>query len=255
MFGKRKIAALVAEFLGTGILTLLVLSVQRSTIGVPFFIAMAAGLTVAALTFAFGNVSGGYFNPALTFAMWTARKLAPLTAFAYILMQALGAYVGYALYVYYVKNKFAPIGGVFNAHILVAEAVGTGIFALAWAGALYQGFSSAVRASVSGLAYMIGIVSASAAAIGLLNPALAIGVKAWVLGTYVLGPFLGAVVGVNLYGMLFAETEVVTAGATVVKATPVVVAKTPVKATNAVTVKKTTVRKAAVKKKPVARKR
>lgn len=254
MFGKRKIAALVAEFLGTGILTLLVLSVQRSTIGVPFFIAMAAGLTVAALTFAFGNVSGGYFNPALTFAMWTARKLSFLTAFTYVLMQALGAFIGYTLYVYYVKNKFAAIGGVFNAHILVAEAVGTGIFALAWSAAVYQGFSSAVRASVSGLAYMIGIVSASSAAIGLLNPALAIGVKAWVLGTYVLGPFLGAVVGVNLYGMLFAETEVVTAG-TAVAAAPVVVKAAPVKATKTVAVKKTTVKKTVAKKKPVTRKK
>ena len=44
MFGKRKIAAVVAEFLGTAALTLLVLSVQHSQVGLTFFVAMAAGL-------------------------------------------------------------------------------------------------------------------------------------------------------------------------------------------------------------------
>ncbi len=95
MFGKRKIAALVAEFLGTGILTLLVLSVQRSTIGVPFFIAAAAGLTLALLTFAFSASSGAYFNPAITFAMWTARKISTLTTLLYVVLQFAGAYAAY----------------------------------------------------------------------------------------------------------------------------------------------------------------
>ena len=52
MFGRRKVAVIVAEFLGTAVLTLLILSVQRSTIGVPFFVAIAAGLTYALMTFA-----------------------------------------------------------------------------------------------------------------------------------------------------------------------------------------------------------
>jgi aquaporin Z len=73
MFGRRKVATLVAEFLGTGALTLLILSVQRSTIGVPFFVAAAAGLVVALMMFAVGASSGGYFNPALTLGFWTAR--------------------------------------------------------------------------------------------------------------------------------------------------------------------------------------
>ena len=80
MFGRRKIAALVAEFLGTGILTLLILSVQRSTIGVPYFVAIAAGLTVTVLTFALGKVSGAHLNPAVTLGMWTARQAATLTS-------------------------------------------------------------------------------------------------------------------------------------------------------------------------------
>jgi aquaporin Z len=205
MFGRRKVATLVAEFLGTGALTLLILSVQRSTIGVPFFVAAAAGLIVALMSFAVGGISGGYFNPALTLGFWTARKLSTVTAVLYIVVQLLGAWGAYYLYTYFVKNALQPVGGHFTGRILVAEAVGTGIFAFGFAAAVYQGFSRAVTASFAGLALMLGIIAASSAAIGLLNPAVALGVRAWVWGTYVLGPVLGAIIGVNLYGLLFAE--------------------------------------------------
>src|ERR1700679_4391910 len=111
MFGRRKAAILVAEFLGTGVLTLLVLSVQRSTIGVPFFVAIAAGLTVTVMVFALGGVSGAHLNPAITIALWTARKISTLSAVLYVAVQLLGAWVTYYLYTYLVNNKLQPIGG------------------------------------------------------------------------------------------------------------------------------------------------
>ncbi|HEX7633373.1 MAG TPA: aquaporin [Candidatus Saccharimonadales bacterium] len=205
MFGRRKIATLVAEFLGTGALTLLVLSVQRSTIGVPFFVAIAAGLVVALMTFVVGGVSGGYFNPAITLGFWTARKVSTVKAVLYIGAQLLGAWGAYYLYTYLVNNSLQPVGGHFTGRILVAEAVGTGVFAFGFAAVVYRGVASAVAASFVGLSLLVGIVAASSASIGLLNPAVALGVRAWVWGTYVLGPVLGAVIGINLYGLLFAE--------------------------------------------------
>jgi aquaporin Z len=211
VFGRRKVATIVAEFLGTGALTLLILSVQRSTIGVPFFVAAAAGLTVALMVFAVGGVSGGYFNPALTLGFWTARKLESVTAALYLGAQFLGGWGAYYLYTYLVKNSLQPVGGHFAGRILVAEAVGTALFSFGVAAAVYQGFSKAVTASFAGLALMIGIVAASPASIGLLNPAVALGVRAWVWGTYVLGPVLGAIIGVNLYSLLFAEPDTATA--------------------------------------------
>ncbi|MGC1177438.1 MAG: aquaporin [Candidatus Saccharimonadales bacterium] len=207
MFGRRNIATLVAEFLGTGALTLLVLSVQRSTIGVPFFVAAAAGLIVALMSFALAGASGAYFNPAITLGMWTARKIATIKAVAYIAAQLLGALAASALYVYLVNNKLQQVGGHYTGRILTAEAVGTGIFGFAFAAVSIQGFSRAVSASFVGLGLMLGIIAASPAAIGLLNPAVALGAHAWVWGTYVLGPVLGAVIGINLYGMLFAAPE------------------------------------------------
>jgi aquaporin Z len=216
MFGRRKIAALVAEFLGTSVLTLLVLSVQRSTIGVPFFVALAAGLAVVIMTFAVGSTSGAYFNPAITLAMWTARKLSAVTAVAYIAAEFLGGWASYALYKYLSHAPLQAVGGHFSGRILVAEAIGTGIFAFGLAGVVYQRFSAAAAATVAGMALTLGIIAASPAAIGILNPAVALGIRAWVWGTYVLGPVLGAVIGVNLYALLFAEQGVLvgaTAGA------------------------------------------
>jgi aquaporin Z len=218
MFGKRKSAMLVAEFLGTGILTLLILTVQRSTIGVPFFVASAAGLVYLLMVLILGGVTGGYFNPALTIGLWTARRVSTARAVVYIAVQLLGAWAAYYLYTYFVKTSLQPVGGHYTGRILVAETVGTAIFSFGYVAGLYQGFTRAVSASVAGLSLMIGTVAASSAAIGLLNPAVALGVRAWVWGTYVLGPVLGALIGVNLYTMLFAETEAVAVSGTTVAA-------------------------------------
>lgn len=205
-FGKRELATLVGEFLGTGVLTLLVLSVWRSTVGVPFFVAIAAGLALALMSFAVAGTSGGYFNPALTLGMWTARKLETVTGILYIIVQLLGGFAAYHLYAYMANASLQDVGGTFSGRVLTAEAIGTGIFAFAWAAVTYQRFSSAVKSSVAGLAFTIGIIAASSAAIGLLNPAIALGLKAWVWGTYVLGPVIGAIVGINLYALLFDGT-------------------------------------------------
>ena len=263
MFGRRKIAAMVAEFLGTGILTLLVLSVQRSTIGVPFFVAIAAGLTLTMLYFAVGGISGGQFNPALTLGLWIARKVTTGRALLYIVLQMLGAWGAYGVYTYYANNSLQPIGGHFTLRVLVAEGVGTAIFAFGYSAALYQGFSLAVRASVTGLSYVVGVVAASAAAVGLINPALAFGVRAWVGTTYgpsyLYGPVIGAVVGVLLYKYLFdgaivaaapalvpvaASTSISTTASGEQVQTTTVVARKPRKSAAS----KTTNRKATVKK-------
>lgn len=207
MFGRRRIATLVAEFLGTGVLTLIILSVQRSQIGVPFFVALAAGFAVVGMTFAFANTSGAHFNPALTLGMWTARRISTLRAIGYIGFQLLGAYSAYLLYTYFVDNRLQEIGGEFNSRILVAEAVGAAILSFGFAAALFQRLSLAARAAAYGLSYILAIIAASSVSIGLINPAVAFGVQAVQWGTYILGPLLGAIIGVNLYSLLFADRD------------------------------------------------
>lgn len=215
MFGKRKAAALVAEFLGTGVLTLLILSVQRSQIGLPFFVAIGAGITIAVMTFTFGSNSGGHFNPAITLAMWTARKISAVRGLLYIVAQFVGAYAAFGLYTYFSGTHLTNVGGHFTGKILVAETAGTALFALGYAATQYKNLNWPARAAFAGTAYTVGVVAASTAALGLLNPAVALGIKSWVWGTYVLGPVIGAIIGINLYAYLFAEPEAAVAGVTV----------------------------------------
>jgi len=206
MLKKQKAAAIVAEFLGTAALTLLILSVQRSTIGVPYFVASAAGLIFALMYYTIGDTSGGYFNPAITIGMWTARKLSTITAFVFIVAQMLGGYLTMFLYRYFSNASLQNVGGHYTARILVAEAVGTAVFAFGYTAAVYKkNTTRGVTSAFVGIALMLGMVAASSAAIGLLNPAVALGIKAWVWGTYVLGPVIGAIIGVNLYDLLFAD--------------------------------------------------
>jgi glycerol uptake facilitator-like aquaporin len=212
-FARERIAAVVAEFLGTGVLTLMFLSVKNSQIGVPFFVALAAGLAVAMMMFAVGRTSGANLNPALTLGLWTARKISTVSGVLYIIAQLLGAWAAYGLFTYIVNTSLPNPKAHYTTHALVTEAVGSGILAFGWAAALYQGYSRAVTAAVAGLSYIVGIVSVSVFSIALLNPAVALGMRSWVWGTFVLGPVIGAVIGVNLYGLLFAGPEAVAAGA------------------------------------------
>jgi len=203
MFGRKKIAMLVAEFLGTGVLTLVVLAVSKSTIGIPYFVAIAAGLVLVAMTLALGAVSGAQLNPAITLGLWTVRKVKTVPALAYVAAQLAGGYAAYWLYTYFIGQTWANATGKFEAKILIAEAVGALIFSIAWAAAAYQRLEVGKAATVVGVGLMLGAIVASSVSYGLLNPAVALGVRSfsWV---YVLGPILGAIIGFNIYGFLFA---------------------------------------------------
>jgi glycerol uptake facilitator-like aquaporin len=207
MVGRRKIAALVAEFIGAGLLTTMILSVQHSGIGYPLFVAGAVGLAFLVISFTVGEVSGGYYNPALTIGQWVVGKVSTMAAIFYVGAELLGGWAAYYIYTYLVNNHLGPIGGHFTGRILTAEAIGTGIFAFVFAATVYKGYSRAVTASFGGLGLMIGSIAASSGALGLLNPAVALGVRAWVWGTYVLGPIIGAVVGTLLYRVLFVDSD------------------------------------------------
>ncbi len=205
MFGRKKIAMLVAEFLGTGVLTTVVLSVSKSTIGIPYFVALAAGLVVAGLTLSIGAVSGAHLNPAITLGLWSVRKVKTLPALAYVAAQLLGGIAAYQLYTYFVGTHWANMGH-FEGRVLVGEAVGAFIFSMAWASAVYQRFEAGKAAAVVGIGLILGVITAAGASGGIVNPAVALGMRSWVWGTFVLGPVLGGLIGFNLYALLFAPT-------------------------------------------------
>jgi glycerol uptake facilitator-like aquaporin len=214
MFGKKKVAMLVAEFIGTAVLVLSVLSVRSSGIGYSFFVALGAGLAVAALSFMLSESSGAQFNPALTIGLWVSRKVKTLPGILYVIVQLLGAWAAYGLFKYFTKSHLPASGGSYMGRVLVAEAAGTFVFAFAWAAAAAQKFDGVRRAATLGGGFALAIIVSSLAAVGtgvgFANPALALGSHAWNIwgtmgwGTYVLGPVIGGIVGVGLYHLLFA---------------------------------------------------
>ena len=211
MFGKKKVAMLGAELIGTAVLTLSVISVRSSGIGYSFFVALGAGLAMAVLTFALSANSGAQLNPALTIGLWTARKVKTLPTVLYVVVQLLGAWAAYGLYIYLVKTHLQNSSSGFSARVMLAEAVGTFIFVFGWAAAVAQKFEGIQLAATVGGAFALGIMVASLASSGIINPAVAFGTHAWNIfgsggwGTYALGPVVGGVVGVNLYNMVFAN--------------------------------------------------
>lgn len=211
MFGKTKIAALVAEFFGTGILTLVILSTLNSQLGYSFFVASAAGLALAFLVYTFGKASGGHFNPAITLGFLAVRRITPPKAVVYLTAQFLGAWAAYGLYTYYLKTESQAPKIEFDWHIFVAEAVGAGIFAFGVASAVYQNLSRAATAAFVGISLTIGALASTAAvayqSLGFINPAVSFGILRGWYWAYIFGPILGAIIGMLLYDLLFADSD------------------------------------------------
>jgi glycerol uptake facilitator-like aquaporin len=209
MISRRKIAMVVAEFLGTGLLTLVILAVSKSNVGIPYFIAIAAGLVAVMATMTLGGLSGSHMNPAVTIGLWSIRRINWLPAVAYIAAQMLGAIVAYKAFTYFTGSTqpWDNASSEYIGRILVAEALGAFILALGWAAAVYERMSEAKSAAVIGISLMLGIIVAAIAGGGIINPAVALASQEWVWSTFVLGPVLGAIIGFNVYSLLFAPVR------------------------------------------------
>ena len=254
MFRKNKLAMLVSEFLGTGVLALAVLALTHSQLSLPYFVATAAGLALTIMVVALAGISGAVFNPALTVGLWTVRKLRTLQALSYIIAQFAGAAAAWYLFVYFTKLEDVKNNGTYDAHILVAE--GTFVFSFAVASAVYQRVSLGLKAFMVGGGLVAGALVASLGSAGILNPAVAMSLHQWSWGTYVLGPVLGAVVGFNLYNLLFVETEIAEVAEAKAEAAESRVVKPAVKtvAVQRAVAKKPAARKATAKRKAVTKK-
>lgn len=204
MLSRKQMTALVAEFFGTALLTFSILAVSRSAIGVPYFIAIGVGLTLGLIVMMIGSVSGAHVNPAVTIGMWTIRKIKSLDAILYIAAQFIGAVAAFKLYEYLVVQGVQSVAPAeFDWRTLVAEAVGAFVFTFGIAAAIYQKYEGGKLAATIGGSLFLGILVAGVASNGILNPAAALGVQSW-SRAYVAGPIIGAIVGMNLYILLFA---------------------------------------------------
>ena len=83
----------VAEFVGT--FTLVFAGVSSIAVGGNLTtVAFAHGLAIAVMVSAVGHISGGHFNPAVTFAFLITRRMAPVLALVYWVTQLAAAVAG-----------------------------------------------------------------------------------------------------------------------------------------------------------------
>src|SRR5215208_5773919 len=113
----------VAEFIGAFTLIFvgagaIMLGSSAGLVG----IALAHGLAIAVMVSAVGHISGGHFNPAVTFGFLVTRRMAPRLAVAYLAAQ-LGGAVGAALLL---RGVFSPDSLLDPAVPQLADGLGAG---------------------------------------------------------------------------------------------------------------------------------
>jgi aquaporin Z len=110
---------LFAEFFGTFWLVFggcgsAIFAAAFPELGIGFAgVALAFGLTVLTMAFAVGHISGGHFNPAVSFGLWAGGKFPAKDLLGYILAQVIGAIAAAGVLYLIISGKsgFIDIGG------------------------------------------------------------------------------------------------------------------------------------------------
>ena len=84
----------LCEFIGTAVLVLFGCGTAVITGGGVFTVAMAFGLSIIAMAYVIGNVSGCHLNPAVSLAMFINKKMDVKEFVKYVIAQCLGAIAG-----------------------------------------------------------------------------------------------------------------------------------------------------------------
>jgi MIP family channel proteins len=171
-------------------------------------VALAHGLALAVMVSAFGAVSGGHFNPAVTVALWSAGKIETVKAVGYLVVQLAVSWLAAAV-AWYVVSGREGVEAVSSVPALgqgVDMLQGIAVEAIATAGLLVAVFGTAVdRRSaklgglIIGIALTAGILAAGPLTGGALNPARWFGPALFERQfenalVWIVGPLLGALV-------------------------------------------------------------
>lgn len=205
----------LCEFLGTCILVLFGCGVAVLTDANLVATSLAFGLSIVAIAYVIGNVSGCHVNPAVSFAMWIDKRISGKDFICYMCSQLIGAVTGSALLALFLKSTgygdFRTVGlgqntfgalnnsGITMLGALGVEIVLTFVFVLSVLGVTKEKKNSQVAPIVIGLTltlvHLLGInfTGTSVNPARSFAPALFLGgetlSQVWV---FVVGPFLGA---------------------------------------------------------------
>jgi len=161
-----------AEFLGTLWLVFggagsAVLAAGYPDLGIGFVgVSIAFGLTVLSGVYAFGHISGGHFNPAVSVGLWLGKRFDGKELIPYIIAQVLGGIVGAGILYMIASGKEGFVAGGFASNgfgegspdgynmmsVLIAEVVLTFFFLLVILGATHKNAPAGFAGIAIGLA-------------------------------------------------------------------------------------------------------
>jgi len=193
-FGPKHFAELVGTFALTLMVSLMLVS------GLPEATALVAALTLGIFVYTIGPISGCHINPAVTFGLWSVKKIDGIDAIRYMFVQCIGAAL--AMVVAQYLSGTSPQLFVDDMLIVgVAEAIGAAFLVFGICSVVYGKVSDAAAGLTIGGSLLIGILVASTVSNGVINPAVALGIGS-LSPLYVIGPLVGGAAGAHLYRWL-----------------------------------------------------
>jgi len=224
----------IAEAIGTMVLVLMgcgsvVIAGADGTTGVGLLgIAFAFGLSVVAMAYAIGHISGCHINPAITIGMVAAGRMKTGEAVSYIIAQLIGAIIGAGLLYLIASGKTSFSGGLgqngygelspqnYNlTSALIAETIFTFIFLMVIFGStstknIHGGFAGLSIGLSLTLIHIVGIPITGVS----VNPARSIGPAIFVRGEaisqlwlFIIAPIIGAILAAIVWNLLIEKTE------------------------------------------------
>lgn len=210
----------VAEFIGTFVLVLFgcgtaaAVGCNGADPNVAYMLtALAFGLSIVAMAYSIGRVSGCHVNPAVSIAMLVSGKLSAKDFVGYVVAQVLGAIVGAALIgVFLGWDCGFGANSLYNADValsLVIECVLTFVFVLVILGVTAKTDNAAVAGLVIGLSltlvHILGIHFTGTS----VNPARSFGPALFAGGdalanvwVFVVAPLVGGVLAALVWKFL-----------------------------------------------------
>jgi len=188
----------IVEFFGTFTLTLVVFISIANELTMTPVIAM---LTLGLFVYTIGHVSGCHINPAVTAGLLSIGKISVQDAAGYVVAQFAGAFaaMSIATVMFAVPALDLTVDGGIN--IALAEGLGMMLFTFGIASVVYGKAAEQMSGIVVGGSLLLGIMLATVASNGVLNPAVAFGIGSFNL-MYLVGPVVGSIVGMQLYRAL-----------------------------------------------------
>lgn len=215
----------LCEFIGTCVLVLMGCGTAVVSGGNLVATSLAFGLSIIAMAYVIGNISGCHVNPAVSLAMLINKKMSIKEFIGYVIAQVIGAFAGAGILYFILSSTEAGVVGLgtngFGAEsamnlnlagALIVEIVLTFIFIYTILGVTSDEKKSAVAGIVIGLTltfvHLIGInlTGTSVNPARSLAPAVIIGGEAlkqvWL---FIVAPFIGAVISAFTFKYLNKE--------------------------------------------------